>query len=265
VLEIARLFDGVFIRQAVHVVGEVLPTFFRRYSNLNKEESPMKTLKVVRLLLVALCSAVALPAWAAPITPLYYDMPNGTVGIYTYPDDSYTCAGIVACSPPANNTVNNAPLFGGKGDLTDGVVATLNWFDTPGLYVGWYELDPTIHFVFDGTATISSVRLYFDDANAYGAVSLPDTVTFTSGVNTITHLVTDPLGSAPVDFTFDVSSLGAVGSIDVYLHRKDYWVFMSEATFDGGSHQVPEPSTFLLIGSSLVGSLGYGLRRQRKV
>jgi len=225
----------------------------------------MKTLKVARLLLVTLLGAVALPAWAAPITPLYYDMPNGNVGAFTYWDDSYTCAGIVACSPPANNTVSNAPLFGGKGDLTDGVVATLNWFDTPGLYVGWINLDPSIHFVFDGTTTISSVRLYFDDANGAGGVSLPSSVTFTSGVNTITHLVTDPSGAAPVDFTFDVSSLGAVGSIDVFLDRKNQWVFMSEATFDGGSHQVPQPSTFLLIGSSLLGSLGYGLRRQRKV
>ena len=190
-------------------------------------------------------------SWAAPLTPLYYDMPNGDVGSFTYWDDGYTCAGIVACSPSANNTSSGAPLFGGKGDLTDGVIATQNWFNTPGLYVGWASFSPPIHFVFPSAASISSVRLYFDDANGSGRVSLPGSVTFTSGVNTLIVPVADPVGSAPVDFAFDVSSLGATGSIDVRLNPRDRWVFMSEATFDEQTPTpVPEPAsfTFLVLG-----------------
>ena len=62
------------------------------------------------------------------------------------------------------------------GDLTDGVVAGDNWFNTKnnegsGPYVGWREIDPTITFA--TPVTLETVRVHVDDANGNGGVSTP--------------------------------------------------------------------------------------------
>ncbi|WP_156797016.1 hypothetical protein [Nitrosomonas sp. Is79A3] len=58
----------------------------------------------------------------AGLMPDSYSMLNGNTGSYNYWDETYTGSGCVTC--------DNAALTGGRGDLTDGIVATDNWFVT---------------------------------------------------------------------------------------------------------------------------------------
>ena len=99
------------------------------------------------------------------IQPVSYDMLNGQASTYSYWDESYSGSG--------DPTENYSPLSGGLGDLTDGIIATENWYiveapDGPGPYVGW-RIDPiTITFHFEGAPTINEVTIYVDDANGEG-------------------------------------------------------------------------------------------------
>ena len=243
---------------------------------------------------VALLAALGRPLHAQgnPLTPLYYNMLNGgEISPRSFLDNTYACVGIVACSPAANSTLavgpawGGAPLYGGKGKLTDGIIATDNVLAYYGYtpYVGWdYRIDqsrvfnPTIHFVFDDETMISSVRIYFNgctgpaygpgDGNPCSNVSVPNVVSFAFGASTLnfdTFDIIDPLGSAPVDFMFDVSALGATGFLDVTLIRAAPWVMVSEMTFEGPSSTVPEPSTVVLTAAGLFGLVLASNRRRR--
>ena len=124
----------------------------------------------------------------AALTPDSYNMLNGNSGSYNYWDETYNGAGCVTC--------DNAALSGGRGDLTDGIIATDNWFVTEapagnGPYVGW-TLDPTITFHWNAPVNVSSVTFHFDDSNGSGGVSAPASV----DVNGINFLISDPAGSA---------------------------------------------------------------------
>jgi hypothetical protein len=121
-------------------------------------------------------------------------MINGGTGTFTYHDDSYDGLG--------DNTVSYAPLSDGLGDLTDGIIATANWFDTPSLYVGWRKVDPVITFRFDASYSFASIRIHFDDSSGAGGVSQPtgflvDSVLFPVGSNPNT-------GGAPYDLLIDL-------------------------------------------------------------
>ena len=179
-------------------------------------------------------------AHATPIAPASYDMSNGEVGSFTYWDDSYDGSG--------STTTSLAPLSGGLGDLTDGVIATQNWFDTPGLYVGWATINPMISFNFGGTVAIDSVTLHVDDANGTGGVSTPGSVTI-DGTN---YAIADPAGAAP--FAVTISGLGFTGStLDIQLFEgTGTWVFVSEIEFAGESVvSTPEPGSLALLGIGL--------------
>ena len=54
-------------------------------------------------------------ASATALLPDSYDMLNGNTGSYQYWDDTYTGTGCLTCDGDA--------LAGGKGDLTDGIIA----------------------------------------------------------------------------------------------------------------------------------------------
>jgi hypothetical protein len=71
------------------------------------------------LLLLLLLAPTAVVS--APVTPPSYDMPNGQIGRFTYFDESYNGNG--------NTAQADAPLSGGLGDLTDGIVTNARWFD----------------------------------------------------------------------------------------------------------------------------------------
>ena len=195
---------------------------------------------------------------AVAIKPISYDMPNGTTGSYNYWDKNYTGNG--------NTTGDFAPLSGGLGDLTDGIIPTGNWsVEEPprggnGPYVGWRNIDPTIKFNFGGSTNIDSVTIYVDDSNGSGGVSVPGSVDLSMGGSVASINLTDPPGSAPTSYTF--SNLGFSGSsLDLTLNRKHYgsWIFLSEVTFEGSQQTTAVPTPALLPGL-----IGMGITAVRK-
>lgn len=218
-----------------------------------KVNATRKFLVASAAICIGVVTTLAQPAMAAPVNPLSYGMLNGNTGSYNYWDESYTGVGCTTC--------DNAPLSGGLGDLTDGVVATDNWFVTEappgnGPYVGWL-LDPTITFHFAPLTAVDSISIYYDDANGAGGVSTPAAFV----INGTSYGVVDAPGSAPNVFT--VSGLGFVGdTFTVTAVRNNAWVFLSEVSFASKSGAVPEPATWaLMIGG--FGMTGAAMRRRR--
>lgn len=208
-------------------------------------------MRFVPLCTVLASTLAASAAFAAGPSPDSYNMLNGNTGSYQYWDDTYSGAGCLTC--------DNAVLTGGKGDLTDGIIATTNWYVAeapagPGPYVGW-TLDPTITFHWNASTSISSVTFYFDDADGAGGVSPPSSVT----VNGVNYAVADPVGSAP--FSFTAGGVSFTGNdLVVSIQRSNQWVFLSEVQFNVGA--VPEPETYamMLVGLGLVAAVA---RRRR--
>ena len=155
---------------------------------------------------IALSLGVSNVANAAAISPIRYDMLNGNGqaigGSFNYWDKNYTGSG--------NTTQDNAPLSGGLGDLTDGVIATDNWLNVEnvageGPYVGWLSLDPTITFNFANIVNIDSVTIYVDDYNGVGAgnVRVPHSVNLSmGGASFSSGTLVDPPSSAPTSLLF---------------------------------------------------------------
>ncbi len=199
-------------------------------------------------------------AHALPLTVNNYSTLNGNSGSFNYWDESYSPSPSPACT-----TTDNCALSGGKGDLTDGIIAADNWFvvEAPpgnGPYVGW-SLDPTITFNFGSTVTINSVTFFLDDSNGAGGVSAPSAININAGAFSQSFPVAEPLGSAPFSFTATLGSGVAASSLSAQLVRKNAWVFLSEVTFEGpAATQVPEPGTLALLGLAVAALVA---RRQR--
>lgn len=190
------------------------------------------------------------PAWAVPVVPVSYSMPNGSSGTFHYWDESYTGTGCKTC--------DGAILSNGLGDLTNGVLASGSWFSVEGAsggpYVGWLDLNPTISFSFGQPVLIDSVTFHFDDSDA-GGVDAPSSVI----INSINYPVIDPAGSAP--FLFTVNGVNFSGTtLPITINRTGRFTFVSEISF--GS-PVPDIAAWkgLAMGIAALGLAGWHRRR----
>ena len=190
---------------------------------------------------LALAAIVGLAGSAlAQITS--YDMPNGngvaSSGSFNYWDLNYTGSGAT--------TVDNAPLSGGVGDLTDGVITTDNWFNVEnvagtGPYVGWRAFaDPTItlHLSIN---QVDTIRIHADDADGAGGVNLPDGV-YING--TLYDVDQDAAGLEPKWLEFDNLGLNT-NTVTIQFDFYNDWVFIDEIEVKG---VVPEPATMTALG-----------------
>jgi hypothetical protein len=192
-------------------------------------------------------------AHATPVTPVTYEMLNGTTGSYQYWDESYSGSG--------NPLVSLSPLSGGTGDLTDGYIETRNWNAPgvesaagPGPYVGWENFSPTIAFQFDQVYAFTGITFHFDTSNA-GGVSRPLSVGVTGvGVFGVPNETVDP---APYAFTIPLAV--STDFLTVEIQRRSSWFMLSEVTFEADMPAVPLPATGLL----LAGALGAMALRRR--
>jgi hypothetical protein len=211
------------------------------------------------LTLSAVSLMMGLPAHADVLAPTSYNMIGGgtsslntTLWDRTYPQTS-----------------NYQTLAGSKGDLTDGIVTTLNWGSTPNapdVYVGWYEWDvrnPTIIFHFGNPVVINHIDIHGNDGYKPGSVD------FTIGSNTYHFQVFQTAVGAANWYGFDLPSALIGESLTMTLNDRTFadktgfptdWIMIDEVTFNGSA--VPIPGAVWLLGSGLIG-LG-GWRRFRK-
>lgn len=209
-------------------------------------------------------------AHAASLVPSSYDMPNGSGqahgGSFNYWDGGYTGAGSV--------TVDNAPLSGGHGALTDGVVSSQNWqfvSNIAGLgpYVGWrpefMSAPLTVTFHFAQNVDVHNIVVHSDDSDNFGGVLPPATIRVQAGAFGTELNVPDHAGSAP--YFIDLADLlggplGVTGvnavSLTFTSRTQAAWVFIDEVTFDGQASAVPLPGSTAL----LLGALPFLLRRR---
>lgn len=202
-------------------------------------------------------ATVTVSAQGLPVAASHYDMLNGygqaNGGSFNYWDKAYTGSG--------NTSLDFAPLSGGLGDLTDGVVATQRWdavenLEGTGPYVGWININPVITFHFAGVQSFSQVLVWHDDADGYGNVATPTAFEVTVGGLTQRFEITDPAGDAPFASTL-VLGQGMTGDmLQLQVIRRDSVVMLSEVQISA----VPEPQAWLLMGSGMLALLA--LRRR---
>ncbi len=209
---------------------------------------------------LTVAALAALPAAAQTVVaPTAYHMPNGYGqahgGSFNYWDKGYTGSG--------NTTLDFAPLSGGLGDLTDGVVATQRWdlvenVDGTGPYVGWSGIDPVITFHFAQAHTFSQVVVWHDDAEGHGNVATPAAFTVTVGALSQRFEITDPAGDTPFASILVLGPGFTGGSLQLEVHRFDTATMLSEVQISA----VPEPDSAALLAAGA--GLLLALRRRSR-
>lgn len=195
-----------------------------------------------------------------------YDMPNGQSShpgsSIQYYDAAYTGSG--------DKTTDLAPLWGGSGELTDGVLPTHADPLVPtvpewGPYVAWLSYDPTIVFHFGQAVNLDRATLHVYDWDGRAGIFTPAAVTLTMGGTTLQRTFADPAGSGLRTLVADNLSLSG-DRLDMTITRNSAgvaWTFLSEVTFDGAlaPPPVPEPAAGLLFA---LGAVVLAARRRRR-
>jgi hypothetical protein len=225
----------------------------------------------------------------------YYNMNNGAgtgqFGDFQYWDGTYSGAG--------NRTTDNAPLSGGKGALTDGIIANNRWDyhatnNGTGAYVGWNTIhqSPNILFHLGGDTVVKEISFFVD--NSYvGLVGGPGSivingVTYDSSSWNVTPLTPDfgksggaeQITIAGLNLTArDILVLinpGPMGADALAYNQqfpnfpipgnKEPWLMVSEVQFNGVA-AAPELSTWMmmLIGFGIFGYIAYRQKRKRNL
>ncbi|MEO0438218.1 MAG: PEP-CTERM sorting domain-containing protein [Pseudomonadota bacterium] len=223
--------------------------------------------------LVLLCTmSASLSSSAALLLVDSYATVNGqSNAATTYHDESYNGFG--------DNTVNLAPLSGGTGDLTDGIIAAGSWSaeepgNPNGPYVGWLDTNPLINFFFADLVNITRVTIWGDNSVDNSGVRAPRAVSFNGAPELSTNATPSPVSTA--SYVFDVNFTST--SLDLQLFdfqsgggmlqngRTPSWLMISEIQFEGEvvnpSADVPVPGTLVLFASGL---LGVAFRRRVKI
>jgi len=221
--------------------------------------------QVLRVACLSVAGAlVAGPAAASGIPVASYDMNNGggqaSGGSFNYWDRFYNGTGAT--------TTDGAPLSGGVGDLTDGIVPTNFWFTVENLagtgpYVGWYsamprQSNPVVQFNFSLEWTVEQIRVHVDNSLSGGVVQ-PLAYLVNGNAWAFTPLSQGTFGwitltGAPVT--------GSSVSLTFLNQTDPHWIFVSEVELIGThGDPIPEPASgaLLLLG---LGMLGGAARRR---
>jgi PEP-CTERM motif len=169
----------------------------------------------------------------------------GTVAVTSY---NYT-----------NSTPNgDAPYTDSGGLLTDGVLGSLNPSD--GKWVLFQNtLVPEVTFNFGSSFTVTNVGIYMF-SSSQANTTLPEFVS----INGVGASSADTIGSDPGAAFINYSGSWDGSSLVLDLgHLGNHWIGLSEVVFTGTQDATgaPEPGTFVLLGSALLGFGGYRFRR----
>ncbi len=219
-------------------------------------------MNLVPSILATTLALAATASAAQTLAPSHYNMPNGygmaNGGSFNYWDASYSGSGAA--------TTDYALLSGGRGDLTDGVIATEGWWlvenvEGTGPYVGWNRAETwVIDFHFAERNRFDQVTLWHDDANGFGDILPPAAVTVVVDGRSQRFELIDPPGDAPFASTLMLGAGWEGDSIQLRIERLSNGLMLSEVAFEGVAAPVPEPSAWALMA---LGLASIGLRRQR--
>lgn len=198
-----------------------------------------------KLTLILLSSFFALgSAYATEIPVASYSMNNGAAGSYDYRDFTYVpCNGV--CD------VTNAPLSGGAGKLTDGVLPSTDWNQEGYMtqWVGWdiYQggLNPTATFFFGHTANVRSVTIWLDSTVGVGGEYLPELVSIAGQY----FMIPPDNIDGPRAYTFDVNITSDNVPVQFFQIPGYNWIMVGEVSFNDA---VPEPATLSLAGAGML-------------
>jgi MYXO-CTERM domain-containing protein len=205
---------------------------------------------------LALSAAAVLCAQAHGqiINPISYSMHNGegmlAGGQWNYHDEAYSGLGAI--------TTDLAPLSGGLGQLTDGVIATnylLDLGNGPAFeWVAWTTIDPVITFDFGSEFRFDLARVWMSASEPVGSVDHAARVTTAGSLDGLSFAVPqvhDLIANPPESVTpLELSLAGARGRyLRLELARNNgWWVFVSEVQFEGAP--VPAPGALGLLAAA---------------